>query len=47
MILYDLKIDLVVSRAICGHHLLINVNFSVKMTHCNFSLWCVGRNKIL
>lgn len=45
MFLYDLKIDLLlVRRAISGHHLLINVNITVKMTRCSFSLWCAGRS---
>lgn len=33
MFLYDLKIDFLVdARAISGHHLLINVKLTVKMT---------------
>lgn len=44
MFLYDLKIELVVSWAISGSHLLINVNRTVEMTHRSFSLWCVGRS---
>lgn len=45
MFLYDLKVDLVVvSWAIRGNHLLINVNRTVEMSHRSFSFWCGGRS---